>query len=417
LSENADFAEMVRQAGLAFIGPGTETIRLMGSKTEARAAMLKAGIPIVPGYQDSHNNEDLKAQAEKIGFPLLVKAVAGGGGKGMRLVESPSTLVDALASAHREALNAFGDERIYLEKYISSPRHIEFQIFGDEAGNVVHLFERECSVQRRHQKIIEESPSPFVDEQLRQEMGQTALAAAQAVNYVNAGTIEFLVDTNRQFFFLEMNTRLQVEHPVTELVTGVDLVKLQLRVAAGEPLPFRQADLSQRGHAMECRLYAEDPAGDFLPDSGRVLCAVEPQGPGIRVDSGVVSGTAISLHYDPMMAKLIVLGETRRDARQKMIWALNQFVILGLTTNIPFLKDVIRHEAFRNGQTTTDFVERHFADWRPAPAVPPDLPLAVTAIWDLIGETAPEGNSPTSQAHNSDPYSPWQQTDRFRLGA
>jgi acetyl-CoA carboxylase biotin carboxylase subunit len=416
LAENADFAEAVRSASMTFIGPGPEAIRLMGSKTAARTVMQKAGVPIVPGYQGSDDDDMLGAQAEKIGFPLLVKATAGGGGKGMRLVETGLALPAALESARREALSAFGDDRIYLEKYIASPHHIEFQIIGDELGHIVHLFERECSVQRRHQKIIEESPSPFLDEQLRQRMGESAIAAARAVNYVNAGTVEFLVDAERNFYFLEMNTRLQVEHPVTEMITGVDLVKLQLRVAAGKPLSFRQADLSQRGHAIECRIYAEDPANNFLPDIGCVLCAVEPQGPGIRIDSGVTSGNEITLHYDPMIAKLVVQGESRSDARQKMSWALKQYIILGVTTNIPFLQDIMNHEGFRRGETTTDFVEQYFAGWQPGQVAPPDLALAAAAISELFEEKARTGSDKIPVGQIGDPYSPWQHTNRFRIG-
>ncbi len=276
----------------------------------------------------------------------------------MRIVPQPGELPHALESARREALNAFGDDRIYLEKLIEHPHHIEFQVFGDDHGHAVHLFERECSVQRRHQKIIEETPSPLLDADLRERMGEAAVAAVRAAGYTNAGTLEFLVDAQRNFYFLEMNTRLQVEHPITEAVTGVDLVKLQIRVAAGEPLPFTQADLTQRGHAIECRIYAEDPANDFLPAIGQVLTAVEPVGPGVRVDAGVTTGDEVTLHYDPMIAKLIVLGENRRDAIGKMQWALHHYVILGdVITNIAFLRLVLSHPRFLAGDTTTDFVE------------------------------------------------------------
>ncbi len=338
LSENAGFADTVTAAGLTFIGPSGSAMRIMGAKTSARTAMQAAGIPVVPGFQGSQADADLIAAARVIGFPLLVKATAGGGGKGMRILHESTETLDALASARREARSAFDDDQIYLEKLIERPHHVEIQIFGDHYGNVVHLFERECSVQRRHQKIVEETPSPFLDDTLRQRMGEAAVAAAQAVGYTNAGTVEFLVDRQRNFYFLEMNTRLQVEHPITEVVTGVDLVKLQLRVAAGEPLPFKQNDLSQRGHAIECRVYAEDPANGFLPSIGRVFTSVEPVGPGVRVDAGVTSGDEVTLHYDPMIAKLIVSGETRDDAIAKMLWALHHYVILGeVTTNIPFL--------------------------------------------------------------------------------
>ena len=366
LSENAAFVDAVTEAGLTFIGPGSAAMRVMGSKTSARAAMQAAGVPVVPGYQASQADGDLRAAAQEIGFPVLVKATAGGGGKGMRVVRDPAELPHALDSAWREAMNAFGDDCIYLEKLIEHPRHIEFQVFGDRHGNAVHLFERECSIQRRHQKIIEETPSPLLDDELRQRMGEAAVAAVKSVGYVNAGTLEFLVDGRRNFYFLEMNTRLQVEHPVTELVTGIDLVKLQLRVAAGEPLPFRQEDLRQRGHAIECRIYAEDPANGFLPAIGKVLLAVEPVGPGVRVDAGVTSGDEVTLHYDPMIAKLVVLGENRADAIGKMQWALHHYVVLGdVITNIAFLRDLLAHPTFQAGRQTTDFVDLHFAAWRP----------------------------------------------------
>ncbi len=416
LAENAGFAEAVQSAGLIFIGPGVEAIRLMGSKTEARAAMQAAGVPVTPGYQASNNNADLLAAAESIGYPLLVKAAAGGGGKGMRRVESAKTLPDALQSARREAQNAFGDNRVYLEKYLVGPRHIEFQIFGDSQGNLLHLFERECSVQRRHQKIIEESPSPFLDEDLRQKMGAAAVAAARAVNYINAGTVEFLVDAERNFYFLEMNTRLQVEHPVTELVTGIDLVKLQLRVAAGQPLPFSQNDLWQRGHAIECRLYAEDPANNFLPDTGPLLRLVEPAGPGIRVDSGVAEGDDITLHYDPLLAKLIVLGESRADAIQKMGQALRRYVVLGVATNLLFLQQVIGHPAFGRGETTTHFIEQHFAGWQPDVESPPDLVFAAAALAEMLEAKQGAEGRESKGAGDGDSYSPWEQLRGFRIG-
>jgi acetyl-CoA carboxylase biotin carboxylase subunit len=416
LSENAAFAEAVQAAGLTFIGPSPAAMRTMGSKTSARAAMAAAGVPVVPGYQESQAEVDLQNAAAQMGYPLLVKAAAGGGGKGMRRVEAAVALAPALASARREALNAFGDEQVYLEKYLSAPRHIEFQILGDSQGNLVHLFERECSVQRRHQKIIEETPSPLLDEALRRRMGQAAVAAAQAVGYTNAGTVEFLVDAERNFYFLEMNTRLQVEHPVTELVTGIDLVKLQLRVAAGERLPFTQETLSQRGHAIECRIYAEDPANQFLPDIGRVLQAVEPVGPGVRVDAGITSGNEVTHHYDPMIAKLIVLGEDRAEARRKMAWALRQYVILGVTTNLAFLREVIDHERFQRGEITTHFIEEHFAAWRPASVSPPDLALIAAALSELLASPEAEHNGQPPFQAAGDPYSPWDRLGQFRLG-
>jgi 3-methylcrotonyl-CoA carboxylase alpha subunit len=418
LSENAGFAEAVQAAGLTWIGPGPAAMRVMGSKTSARAAMQAAGVPIVPGYQESQADADLMAAAAAIGFPVLVKATAGGGGKGMRIVEDPAELPAALGSARREAQNAFGDDRIYLEKLIRSPRHIEFQVFGDHHGNAFHLFERECSVQRRHQKIVEETPSPLLDADLRRRMGDASVAAVRAVGYVNAGTLEFLVDpADRSFYFLEMNTRLQVEHPITEQVTGVDLVKLQIRVAFGEPMPFTQEQVGQRRHAIECRIYAEDPANGFLPSVGKVLRAVEPVGPGVRVDAGVTTGDEVTVHYDPMIAKLIVLGEDRADAVRKMDWALRHYVILGLVTNIPFLHAVINHEVFHRGEAATDFVERYLADWRPPAGDPPDLVLAAAALSELL-EGAAVGATPVAVGGKvqGDPYSPWQHMSGYRVG-
>ena len=422
LAENADFADAVTAAGLTFIGPSGAAMRVMGSKTSARAAMQAAGVPVVPGYQASQDDADLVAAATELGYPVLVKATAGGGGKGMRVVADPGDLPAALASARREAANAFGDDRIYLEKRILHPHHIEFQVFGDAHGNAVHLFERECSVQRRHQKIVEESPSPLLDDALRRRMGEAAVAAVKAVGYTNAGTLEFLVeglsgaiDGMLSFYFLEMNTRLQVEHPVTEAVTGIDLVKLQIRVAAGEPIPFTQADIRQRGHAIECRIYAEDPANGFLPAIGSVLAAVEPVGPGVRVDAGVTSGDTVTLHYDPMIAKLIVLGEGRADAIGKMLWALRHYVILGdVVTNIPFLRDVLAHPRFAAGDTTTDFVDECFAAWQPAAFTPPDLAFAVAALAEVL--SAGSGVAASDLDATGDPTSPWQQANSFRMG-
>jgi 3-methylcrotonyl-CoA carboxylase alpha subunit len=422
LAENANFAEAVIAAGLTFIGPDPEAIRLMGSKTSARTAMQAAQVPVIPGYQASQANEDLLAAADQIGYPVLVKATAGGGGKGMRIVQMPVDLPQALESARREARNAFGDDQIYLEKYLENPRHIEFQVFGDHTGQVVHLFERECSIQRRHQKIIEETPSPLLiqNETLREQMGKAAVAAAQAVNYVNAGTVEFLVDTEHNFYFLEMNTRLQVEHPITELVVGVDLVKWQLRVAAGEPLPCQQADLSQRGHAIECRLYAEDPTNEFLPSVGQIVYLAKPVGPGVRVDSGITNGDEVTVHYDPLLAKLITHGEDRQETIHKMDWALRQYVVLGeVTTNIAFLRDVLGHAAFQRGETTTDFIERTFSNWQPAEAESSDLALVAVALADVLDSTINGTKASETVSGNTasdDPYSPWKQRNSFRLG-
>jgi len=415
LAENADFAQAVGDAGITFIGPTPETIRTMGSKTAARTAMQRAGVPVVPGYQEGGSDEALMAAAESVGYPLLVKAAAGGGGKGMRVVHEPAHLQAAIESARNEAKSAFGDDQIFLERFIEKPHHIEFQIFGDNQGNIVHLFERECSIQRRHQKIVEETPSPLLDAALRQRMGEAAITAARATGYVNAGTVEFLADDGGNFYFLEMNTRLQVEHPITEMVTGVDLVKLQIRVAAGQSLPFTQTDLSQRGHAIECRIYAEDPANNFMPSVGQIHFIKEPTGPGIRVDSGVTSGDEISIHYDPMLAKLIVLGDNRADAIDKIGNALREYVILGdLTTNIPYLGMLIDHPAFCAGNTTTDFIDTHLSNWQPTAPTLPDEILIAAALADLVGSPIESVNE-LSQS-GTDVHSPWQTNSKFRIG-
>ena len=416
LSENADFADAVRDAGLIFIGPTGDAIRAMGSKTRARALMQAAGVPIVPGYSPRPHPQPLsqwaRGEADQIGYPILVKAAAGGGGKGMRIVHQPDQLIEAIEAAQREAAKAFGDATIFLEKYIEGARHIEFQVFGDAQGNVVHLFERECSTQRRHQKIIEETPSPLLDDDLRERMGQAAVAAAKAVAYQNAGTIEFIVDPRtREFYFLEMNTRLQVEHPITELLTGRDLVNLQLHVAQGKALPFTQADVSRRGHAIECRIYAEDPANNFLPAVGKVLLAQFPVAPGVRVDSGLETDDEISIHYDPMIAKVSVLGEDRADAIRKMDWALRHTIILGVTTNISFLRDVLKHRVFQRGEVTTDFIEREMGAWQPNVDGARDLALIAAALSEMTSQRISE-----SASHGEAAYDPWQVADRFRAG-
>lgn len=360
LSENARFAQACLEAEITFIGPSPTVISAMGDKILAKETMQRAGIPVIPGWMGESNDEaEIKAAAQEIGYPVLVKAAAGGGGKGMRLVREPSELPAAIEGAVREAESAFGDGRVFLEKYIASPRHIEFQIFGDSRGHVVHLFERECSIQRRHQKIVEESPSPALSPELRSQMGDAAVQAAKTIGYVNAGTVEFILDEAGKFYFLEMNTRLQVEHPVTELVSGQDLVRAQLLVAMGEPLPFDQASLQQHGHSMECRIYAEDPGNHFFPATGTLHVYREPVGPGIRVDSGVQEGGVITVHYDPMLAKLIVKADSREAAIEKMLWALSHYPVMGITTNIPFLHDLISHPAFRAGEIDTHFLERY----------------------------------------------------------
>ncbi len=361
LSENASFAGRCEVSGLTFIGPSATAIELMGSKLAAKAAVAKFNVPLVPGTAEPITNiERAQEIARQIGYPILIKASAGGGGKGMRIVESESVFLQQMERAVSEATSAFGDGSVFIEKYITRPRHIEFQVFGDKFGNVVHLFERECSIQRRHQKVIEEAPSAILTPENREKMGEAAINVARACGYVGAGTVEFILDENLDFYFLEMNTRLQVEHPVTEAITGLDLVKLQIRIAAGEKLPFRQTDLRMHGHAIEARVYAEDPANNFLPDIGTLKTYRRPQGHGIRVDDGFEEGMDIPFYYDPMIAKLICHGETRKDAIDKMIRAIEEYQITGLQTTLGFCDFVMKHEAFRSGDFDTNFVEKHF---------------------------------------------------------
>jgi acetyl-CoA carboxylase biotin carboxylase subunit len=360
LAESADFARAVSDAGLTFIGPSSEAMEIMGSKTSARRAAVEAGVPIVPGtVQPLLSFDEAKATAEKFGYPVMLKAAAGGGGKGMRLVTGSDELRSAFETAQAEAAAAFGDSSLYLEKAIERPRHIEIQIFGDKQGNVVHLGERECSIQRRHQKVIEECPSPIDDADLRRRMGEAAVKIARVVNYTGAGTVEFLLaDATREFYFLEMNTRLQVEHPVTELVTGRDLVREQFRVAAGEPLSFDQDDVRWQGHAIECRIYAEDPANNFFPSPGRINHLREPAGPGIRIDSGVIRFSEVSIHYDPMIAKLAVWGQTRGEAIDRLRRALDEYEVSGITTTLPIFREIVRDEEFVSGHLDTGFITR-----------------------------------------------------------
>jgi 3-methylcrotonyl-CoA carboxylase alpha subunit len=363
LSERAAFARACEDADIIFIGPPADAIERMGSKIGARDLMEKAGVPVVPGLTPGdQSDEGIAAAAAQIGYPVLVKASAGGGGKGMRTVSSADDVRASIQAARREASAAFGDGTLYVERLIDNPRHVEIQVFADTHGNAVHLFERECSLQRRHQKVIEESPSPALTPALREKMGAAAVAAARAVGYRNAGTIEFLLEgtgDNARFYFLEMNTRLQVEHPVTELVTGVDLVRAQLLVAAGERLPWTQTQLAQRGHAIECRVYAEDPGGGFLPQAGPLLLYREPTGPGVRVDSGFGEGDVISVNYDPLIAKLIVSAETRALAIERARQALRRYPILGLRTNIAFLLALLDDEGFRRGEVHTQYLDEH----------------------------------------------------------
>ena len=364
LAENAEFAERCAEAGLTFIGPPPEAMEVMGLKIAARKVMQAAGVPVVPGTEGGipADEDESAALAEKIGYPVMIKADAGGGGKGMRLVRSADEIKSALRGAASEAGASFGNATVYMEKFVERPRHIEIQVMGDRQGNVIHFGERECSIQRRHQKVIEECPSPVVSEEMRAAMGEVAVKAAKAVNYHNAGTIEFLVDPKMNFYFLEMNTRLQVEHPVTELVTGTDLVKMQLEVAAGRPLPMTQEDVKMRGAAIECRIYAEDPAMGFLPSPGPIHGLRQPGGPGIRDDSAIYPGGEVTIHYDPLISKLSTWGRTRAEAIERMMRALEEYKILGIKTNIPFHERVMREPHFISGDFDTSYIDRLLGD-------------------------------------------------------
>jgi acetyl-CoA carboxylase, biotin carboxylase subunit len=361
LSENEDFASLVESEGLIFIGPSPKSIELMGSKLAAKAAVAKFNVPLVPGTSEPITDVNVaKRVASDIGYPILIKASAGGGGKGMRIVETDDVFQEQMERAISEATSAFGDGSVFIEKYISKPRHIEFQIFGDKLGNVIHLFERECSIQRRHQKVVEEAPSSILTPALREAMGVAAVNVAKSADYYGAGTVEFILDDQLNFFFLEMNTRLQVEHPVTEEITGIDLVKWQIRIAEGEALPMTQDQLSIKGHAVEVRVYAEDPANNFLPDIGRLQTYKRPQGNGIRVDDGFEQGMEIPFYYDPMIAKLITKADTREAAIEKMIRAIQEYEITGIETTLGFCEFVMRHPAFRGGDFDTRFIENYF---------------------------------------------------------
>jgi acetyl-CoA carboxylase biotin carboxylase subunit len=383
LSENATFARDCERANLVFIGPPADIIERMGSKIAARQLMTSAGVPVVPGTTATdQSDEGIAAAADRVGFPVLVKASAGGGGKGMRVVRDRESARTLIPAARREATASFGDGTLYVERLIERPRHVEVQVFGDHDGRVVHLFERECSIQRRHQKVIEESPSPALTPALREAMATAAVAAARAARYVNAGTIEFLLEgtgSDMSFYFLEMNTRLQVEHPVTEAVAGVDLVRAQFAVAAGGGLPWRQESLVPRGHAIECRIYAEDTADGFLPQAGPLLLYREPAGPGIRIDSGVVEGGLVPVHYDPLLAKLTAWGETREAALARALAALRAFPVLGILTNVPFLIRLLAHPDIRAGRMHTRFIEEHASELLIAPD-PPIEALAAAAL-------------------------------------
>lgn len=361
LSENASFARAVKAAGLVLIGPSPEAMDLMGNKLTAKAAAKAYNIPMVPGTDYAITDlKEAKKVAKEVGFPILIKAAAGGGGKGMRIVDDESQFEEMMNRAVGEAQSAFGDSAVFIERYVGSPRHIEVQVLGDQHGNIVYLFERECSVQRRHQKVVEEAPSSLLTPEMRKEMGECAVRVAKACNYIGAGTVEFLMDEKLNFYFLEMNTRLQVEHPVTEMITGVDLVKEQILVAEGKALSFKQEDIKINGHAMEVRVYAEDPCNDFLPDIGKLIRYVRPQGPGVRVDDGFEEGMDIPIYYDPMIAKLITWGEDRNQSIQRMIRAIDEYVVVGCETTLRFGKFVMQHEAFVSGNFDTHFVKHFF---------------------------------------------------------
>ena len=360
LSERAPFSKACAEAGITFIGPQPEAIEKMGDKVTARAIMQKAQVPVVPGTDVLGDADEVVAAAEKIGFPVMFKASAGGGGKGMRLVEKKEDVLSALRGVRSEAQSSFGDDRMYIEKFVEKPRHVEVQVLGDTHGNIIHLYERECSLQRRHQKVIEESPSTAINQDVREQMGKVAVEAAKAVHYVGAGTVEFLVDAQQNFYFLEMNTRIQVEHPITELVTGVDLVKAQIEIAAGEPLAIQQQEVQQRGWAIECRIYAEDPARDFLPSPGKIQILRTPGGYGIRDDSGVYEGWEVPVHYDPMISKLCTYGRTRDEAIQRMLRALQEYTVEGIITNIPFHRWALTHPRFVSGDLDTGFIPQEY---------------------------------------------------------
>ena len=427
LSENAEFARRCSQSGIVFIGPSVEAIEQMGAKDQAKCVMENAGVPVVSGYKGAEQSpEFLNAEAEKIGYPLMIKAVLGGGGKGMRVVRKQNDFSEALESAQNEARNAFGDDRILLECFISGPRHIEFQIFGDQHGNVIHLFERDCSLQRRHQKIIEESPSPFMDDELRSSMADAAVAAAKAVKYTGAGTVEFIVGDNREFFFMEMNTRLQVEHPVTEMITGLDLVEWQLRIAAGEKLPLSQKDVKQNGHAIETRIYAENPETGFLPSIGTLQRLAFPDTfqkiqnteddasqscTSIRIDSGVEQGGEISIHYDPLIVKLVVHADSRKQAIRTMQNTLAQSGVLGVETNLGFLQSILLHPYFDAGKMDTLFVDSNLESLLEENQDSVEWVCWGTAIACLLEDYA---ESETKAQESMEPCSPWNSLNNWR---
>ncbi|MBU0544957.1 MAG: acetyl-CoA carboxylase biotin carboxylase subunit [Proteobacteria bacterium] len=411
LSENSGLARRCEEEGLVFIGPPSRVIRDLGDKTVARKIMSESGVPIISGMVRAGSDlQILTDEASRIGYPVLIKAAEGGGGKGMRVVHADNELADACRQAASEAAAAFGSGAIYLEKFLKSPRHIEFQILADSCGNIVHLLERECSIQRRYQKVVEETPSPVMTPDLRAAMGQSAVDAARASGYVNAGTVEFLLDADGKYYFLEVNTRLQVEHPITEMITGIDIVRQQIRIAAGEPLGFTQADVTGRGHAIECRIYGEDPENGFMPSPGKITYLQEPSGPGIRNDCGIYAGFDVPVEYDPILSKLIVWAADRNQAIARMKNALSQYVILGIKTPIAFLMDVLASEPFQEGKTYTDFIATHFGGWQQKTD---EAGLAVLAY--IIDEIAGPRRQQTHITGTTEPATPWQTIGGWRL--
>jgi len=409
LSQSGDFADAVRDDGLVFVGPPGDVHRRMGDKAASRRLMAAAGVPVLPGYDgDEQADERLLAEARRVGWPLMIKPSRGGGGKGMRVVPAEAGFRDALAASRREARAAFGDDAVVLERFVERPRHVEVQVMADGGGRVVHLGERECSIQRRHQKVVEETPSPALDPARREALCAAGVAAACAAGYVNAGTVEFLLSPDGSFSFLEMNTRLQVEHPVTEAVAGLDLVRMQLEVAAGRPLSLRQEDVVRRGHALECRLYAEDPQHDDLPSPGRVLHLSEPEGPGIRVDSGLDVGAEVTVHYDPLLSKIVAWGGGRGEAIERMRDALRRTVVLGVVTNLARLRAIVEHPAFVAGELHTGFIEEHLSELSPRPCPPPQALAAVAAA---LGHAREGGTTGRRAAPD-----PWSSLGAWRLG-
>jgi 3-methylcrotonyl-CoA carboxylase alpha subunit len=409
LSQNGDFADAVRDAGLVFVGPPGDVHRQMGDKKASRRLMAAAGVPVLAGYDGDEQADDrLLAEARRVGWPLMLKPSRGGGGKGMRVVRGEAGFLAALAGSRREAKAAFGDDAMVLERFVERPRHVEVQVMADGEGRVVHLGERECSVQRRHQKVVEETPSPALTPAQREALCAAGVGAARAAGYVNAGTVEFLLSPDGTFSFLEMNTRLQVEHPVTEAVTGLDLVRLQLEVAAGRPLPLAQEDVAHRGYALECRLYAEDPQRDDLPSPGRVLHLSEPEGPGIRVDSGLDTGSEVTVHYDPLLSKIVTWGQGRQEAIERMRDALRRTIVLGVVTNLARLRAIVEHPAFAAGELHTGFLEEHLSELTPSPCPPPEAIAAVVAALGL----ARDGGARVRRVAPD----PWADLGPWRLG-